>query len=193
MSSLRNPGVRRIGMVRTSKKSPWTRGAEDISMKAPEATGRMITICTLWGRMVSRAEMISSTGNKKGRLPSGFSLIEVLLAVVVLSLAILMIYRSNLSSMNVYSEYKNRLNIQSWAEEKIWEAKEKILQSDVPEEGQSAGEISHRNKTYQWRLEVKRDGSEDTYTIRLDIQWTEGRRTAALSRVSYVQKAGAKA
>lgn len=116
---------------------------------------------------------------------------EVLLAVIILSLAVATIYRSNLSSMNVFSEYKDKLSIQNWAENKIWEAKEKILEADAPETGESAGEYNPDGKSYQWRLEIKREDSEDSYTIHLDIQWREGRRAATLSRVSYVQKAGA--
>lgn len=115
-------------------------------------------------------------------------MVEVMMAVVILSLSVLMIYQSNLLSMNVYSEYANRLGIQSWAEQKIWEAKEKILQTEVPETGQSAGELNYQNRDYRWQLEVQSGESEDFYTIQLDIKWAEGRKTASLSRVSFAQK-----
>lgn len=111
-----------------------------------------------------------------------------MLAVVILTLSILIIYPSNLLSLSVYSEYTNRLNIQNWAEEKIWGAKEKILQSETPETGESAGELNYRNKTYQWRLEVQPTDLEDFYTIHLDVTWAGRREPASLSRTAYVRR-----
>ena len=132
--------------------------------------------------------MMSPTGNKREKCQeSGFSLIEVMLTVVVLTLIVLTIYPSNLLSLGVYGEYMNRLNIQNWAEEKMWETKEKILQSDAPEAGENTGELHYRNKTYRWRIEIQETDLKDFYTILLDIDWA-GRREASLSRTTSVRK-----
>ena len=130
--------------------------------------------------------MMLRIGNKPSQ--RGFTLIEVMIAVSILALGTVMITQSNMMSLDVYSRYENRLKIQNFAEEKIWEAKEQILESEFPEAGETTGEVSIKRKDYQWRLAVTAAGLKDLYQIRLDISWPEGRREGHLTRVSCVFK-----
>jgi len=119
-------------------------------------------------------------------------LIEVMIAASILSLGTVMISQSNMMSMDVYGRYVNRLSIQNWAEEKIWEIKQAMLESEVPNVGQTSGEVAQNNKTYNWHLAVQSTTSAsksfDLYTIQLSISWPEGSRSASLARSSYLLK-----
>ena len=134
--------------------------------------------------------MMLRIGNKNRE--AGFMLIEVMIAASILSLGTVMISQSNMMSMDVYGRYVNRLSIQNWAEEKIWEIKQAMLESEVPNVGQTSGEVAQNNKTYNWYLAVQSTTSAskffDLYTIQLSISWPEGSRSASLTRSSYLLK-----
>ena len=118
----------------------------------------------------------------------GFTFIEVIVAVSILSLGSVMVQQSNLSSLGVYGRYTHRLSIQNWAEEKVWEAKEAIYNSDAPEVSKSSGEIVRSGKRFQWNMNIGDTDIKDLYTIQLDITWQEGREKGRLTRGGFVQK-----
>ena len=132
--------------------------------------------------------MILRIGNKKKS--SGFTLIEVMVAVSILAFSTLLIQNTNLLSMDVYNHYLHLLNIQNWAEEKVWEAKEAILSAEIPSSamGQTSGQIERGNDNYQWTLDAKEGDSEEVFNIDLEIKWKEGNKDVSLSRLSYAFK-----
>ena len=130
--------------------------------------------------------MMSATGNEPGQ--RGFTLIEIMITVSILALGTVMITQSNMMSLDVYGRYDNRLKIQNFAGEKIWEAKEKILESEFPEAEETAGDVSIRHRDYQWRLAVTAAEIKNLYQIRLDISWPEGRREGHLTRLTRIFK-----
>ncbi|MBI4358374.1 MAG: prepilin-type N-terminal cleavage/methylation domain-containing protein [Candidatus Omnitrophica bacterium] len=133
--------------------------------------------------------MMLKIGNKSRS--SGFTLIEVMVTVAILSLSTVMISQSNLMSMSAYGRYVNRLGIQNWAEEKVWEAKERILESVVPEVGKTSGEVEIGSRAYRWELELVelREKEElHLYAINLDVSWAERGQAASVKRHSYLLK-----
>ena len=135
--------------------------------------------------------MMLKTGNEKSSL--GFTLIEVMVTAAVLALGTGFIFQSNLMNMNVYGRYVNRLSIQNWADQKIWEAKEAILENDFPDAGKSSGNVEGKVKTYHWELETSESASNDIasnrlYEINLNVSWPEGGQTSRLVRSSFFLK-----
>ena len=130
--------------------------------------------------------MTSTIGVKKKNL--AFTLIEVMVTVAILSLATVMISQSNLMNMNVYGRFANLMAIQNWAEEKIWEAKEEVLASEIPEAGESSGTYESENKTYEWHLSVSEETSGSLYGILLTVTWNDAGQEKSLERHSYVHR-----
>ena len=136
--------------------------------------------------------MIRTTGDKSPL--AGFTLVEVLIAAAIFSMAMVFIVPANLMSIHVYQRYINRLVIQNWASEKIWEAKQSIFESDtLVQTGETSGEVEIENKNYAWSLNVKEIDHNPTdknilYAIRLNISWPEGKGGGELMRNSYLVK-----
>lgn len=126
--------------------------------------------------------------NVKRKFQRGFTFVEIMVAVSILSLGAVMAHQSNLSSLDVYGRYSRRLSIQTWAHEKIWAAKEAIYGSDAPEFGKTSGEVVRREKQFDWDLNIEDTDIKDIYVMQLNVTWKEGRDRARLTRSGFVQK-----
>jgi len=119
----------------------------------------------------------------------GVTLIEVMIAVAILSLGTLIISESNMNSMNVYGRYANLVMIHDWADQKIWEAKEEIFESEIPNTGSNAGTVTRQGRNYNWRQEVSsKDKENELYTVSLTVEWEERGRTMNTSRYGFLFK-----
>lgn len=127
--------------------------------------------------------MILRIGNREA-----FSLIEVMVTVSILALGTVAICQANLAALNAYSRYTGRLAVRGWAEEKIWEAKESLLQSEFPEAGKTSGQFRLENRNYEWELDIESYEVKDFYSIDLQVKWRAGVIPLALSRASFMQK-----
>ena len=130
--------------------------------------------------------MTSPIGNK-----AGFTFIEVMVAVSILALGTVVICQANLTALNAYSRYTHRLGIRDWAETKLWEAKEKIMDSDFPEGGKSSGEFKEKTKSVLWVLDVEPYQTpevKDFYSVDLKLTWEENNSPLNFSYASLIQK-----
>lgn len=127
---------------------------------------------------------------KSSKHPKGFTLLEVLVTVSILALATVFISRTNLLSAAVFGRYANLLEIQNWAAEKIWNAKESILTEEFPETGMSQGVIEGATRPYRWQLITEQKGEKLTelYEISLQILWKEGGHDNRLERYGALMK-----
>ncbi|MFH0985426.1 MAG: prepilin-type N-terminal cleavage/methylation domain-containing protein [Candidatus Omnitrophota bacterium] len=128
------------------------------------------------------------TGTKKSS--RGFSLIEVLITVSLLGLATVFITQANLLSGAVYGRYANRLDVQNWAAQKLWEVKEAILIEDFPDVNPPEGTIEGKTRPYQWKvtLEQQQEKLTELYGIHLEILWKEAGQDNRLDRYGAVMK-----
>lgn len=128
---------------------------------------------------------MSRTGNRRQR---GFTLIEVMATVAILSLGTVFICQSNLTSMSVYGRSLNRLKIQNFAEQKMWEGREAVFSQDPPSTNTTNGVVRLDGKDYRWELAVQATDSEDFYEIKLNASWDEGSQNIQLARFGMVYK-----
>lgn len=124
--------------------------------------------------------MTSGTGNK------GFTLIELMIAASILAAGTILIQQGLLRSANVLSHHAYALAAQRWAEEKLWEAREAELYSDVPQNAAGSGTFTASQKVFGWSLEVEaRSGEAELRYFNLLVGWTEGNRRVELNRAAY--------
>ncbi len=131
--------------------------------------------------------MTSRIGSNR-KIPRGFTLIEVLITVSILSLGTVLIAQSNMMSLGAYGLYSDRLKVQNWAEEKLWKAQEAILAESPADE--NSGEETIDGRAYRWSLSVTSDLYEkvEFYTIDLRVRWKEGARNDELFRRATLRK-----
>ncbi len=132
--------------------------------------------------------MILSTGTKNGS--RGFSLIEVLITVSLLALATVFITQANLLSGSVYGRYANRLEVQNWAAQKIWDIRESILAEDFPDVSPTQGTVEGKTRSYRWNaaIEEQKEKLTELYLIRLEVLWREGGQENRLDRYGAMMK-----
>ena len=118
-------------------------------------------------------------------MKAGFSLIEVMVAAAILSLSTLVITESNLMNLNVYGRFANRVAVQTWAEQKLWEAKENVFSSEVPETGETQGTYETQTRSYQWHLTVTEEKEKQLYSILLKVGWIDNGQEVGIERLTY--------
>ena len=73
--------------------------------------------------MVGRTILSVGSNPVSEETRSGFTLFEIVVAVVILSVGIVAIYEALIVSVNGFSYYSNALTVQSWMGRKLWEAR----------------------------------------------------------------------
>ena len=108
-----------------------------------------------------------------------------MVAAAVLALGTVLIYDAFFISLDSYNYYVDYLNVASWADDKIWQAEAKLLQSG-PLHTQEAGEFTENNKVFSWNLNYGLlDEQTGLYSIDLFLSWKRGKKEFALSRNTY--------
>lgn len=124
--------------------------------------------------------MTSKIGNK------GFTLIEIMVTTVVLSLGTVLIYGAFFTSLDSFNLYTNYLSLAPWMDEQVWLAQDNLSKLGVLAQGQTAGEFQKSGKVFKWGLNYSLI-DEGLYKIDLDLYWQQGQRKAGLSRSAYAQ------
>ncbi|GEM_PF-2289262 len=117
---------------------------------------------------------------------AGFTLIEVMLAVVFLALGTLMIQEGFLRSANLYGRYVNTMRASVWMNGRLWGAREAVLALDEAPSSDN-GELILDGVPFHWALDV-REVDKDLYALRLAMEWNEGSRPLSVIREIYATK-----
>jgi hypothetical protein len=126
--------------------------------------------------------MISRTGNKRS-----FSLIEVLSAVAVLSLGFVFIYQVYFVFLDLFSYYKDYLQLGLILDEKLWETEQIFRYNPQIQDIQTNGIFKIDNKDFDWNLNYDLLDKESTlYRIDLNLKGQEGKRRFNLKRSSFI-------
>ena len=116
----------------------------------------------------------------------GFTLIEVMVAVAVLSFGLVLVYQAFFIALDSFNYSADYLQISPWMDEKIWEAQDSIRRTGKLEDNQTQGEFIARNKKFDWTLSLNSlDPSGNLSAIDLEIGWKEARRNVKASRWGY--------
>jgi len=125
--------------------------------------------------------MMSKTGNKEA-----FTLVEVLVAMMVLALGTVLIYESFFKSLDAFNYYSRYLTLTSVMDEKVWEAGDSIARLGNLSAIKNSGTFSSNNRDFRWSLSdspIEEQGN--LFRIDFALHWREGKRNIWLSRATY--------
>ncbi len=117
---------------------------------------------------------------------TGFTLMEVMVATVILSLGTVLIYSSFFTSLDSFNRYTNYLSVISWMDEHLWHAQDELTKLGAQAQLQSAGDFQNAGKDFKWGLNYSLI-DDGLYRIDLDLYWQQGQRKAGLSRSAYAE------
>jgi len=130
---------------------------------------------------------MSITGNKKDS-QRAFTLIEVMVAVAVLSFGLVLIYQAFFIVLDTFNYGADYLEVSPWINEKIWQAQDSIIHKGSLAEIAPEGEFVLQNKKFTWSLKSAQiSGLNDLSSLNLEVSWKEGKRTAQVSRNAYAR------
>ena len=118
-------------------------------------------------------------------MKQGFTLIELMVAVAILSLGIVIIYQSFFSILNYFNYYIDYLDVAYWPDEEIWQIKEEWDKNGDFTYMEGEKTLVKGKKAYRCNLAFSPVES-DLYKIHLILSWREGKRNIHLSRTTYV-------
>jgi prepilin-type N-terminal cleavage/methylation domain-containing protein len=107
---------------------------------------------------------------------SGFTLVEIMITVAVLSLGTLLIHQGLLRSADALGHYNNLLAAQEWAEDKLWDTRESLLySSDGATAVPAGGSFTEFGKEFECVITTKpQSNAENFYGIQIQVSWQEG-------------------
>jgi prepilin-type N-terminal cleavage/methylation domain-containing protein len=130
--------------------------------------------------------MILLIGSK---IKPAFTLLELIISIIVLSLGIVGIYEGFFTSLQATSYTKNYLKIQLWMEEKLWQLQDKLLRYKTLLAQKNQGSFTLGGKKFFWNFSyflIEGTKERNLYEIVLSVRWKEGRRDVKLVRSTYV-------
>lgn len=118
----------------------------------------------------------------------GFTLVEVMVATVILALGTVFLSESFFISLDSYNYCSRYLQVLSWADEKVWEAEEALSRLGPAASFNNAGEFTEKGRNFTWYLAhtpLESDGS--LYKVDFEMSWQEGARKARIQRSTYAR------
>lgn len=127
--------------------------------------------------------MMSRIGIKQG-----FTLIEVMVATVILAVGTMYLSHSFFITLDSYNYCARYLRVLPWADEKVWEAQESLRRFGPAAVITNAGSFTERGKDFSWYLAYAPAGPDDSlYKIDFEVSWQEGNRKARIQRSTYAR------
>ena len=101
----------------------------------------------------------------------GFTLIEVLIALMVISISLVAIAGEMISMLNAANTMQERTYASWIAHNKVTEMR---LANVVPEVSTSSGELDYANREWAWRAVVSETGVENLYRVDVTVSEPDG-------------------
>lgn len=127
------------------------------------------------------------------RRNKGFTLLEVVLAVAILSLGLVMVVRSYVSSLRAVKTSQNFLAADLLLEKKIWDWEEQVRLattqpgSVVPGDEEGNFEAPFDNFAYRIWMEEEAE-SPPLYKSTFKVSWQQRKNEHSVSSISYTRK-----
>jgi prepilin-type N-terminal cleavage/methylation domain-containing protein len=138
--------------------------------------------------------MILPTGSSKAsketlaRRQVGFSLVEVMICVVILSLGLFSVNQTLLRSLSSLHYIETRFEANRVAENKIWEIQNQALHQKVAPGSRESGTLLGADKTFEYEASAHPiDHMNRLYKVRFVVRWLESGREKALIRNFYIR------
>jgi len=126
----------------------------------------------------------------KTRKDPGFSLVELMIAVSILSVGIVAVLTSFLNSASLLDSLHNRLAAINFLEGKISDLRQKAIEEDGIEPDSSQEEIALGNRRAEFRLEIQPLDVEELKDYineaKFSLSWQEGNKNKDESLVTYL-------
>jgi len=124
--------------------------------------------------------------SKIGTSDRGFTLIEVMLAAMALSLGALLIYQSFFMTLDAHNYCRSYFTIASWSDEKMWQAQEEVTRFGAIVDIDSMGQLTKDGKVFRWALSCYPvDEESGLYSVDMMTVWQDGRRASKILRNGY--------
>ena len=135
--------------------------------------------------------MISPTGKNNPNFGNshGFTLIELMAAVVILSFGLVLVLRSFVTAVDAVKRLESIPPAVHLLEEKMEEIKNDNREQKNVSAGESAGEFpAWKNETYAWKLNMNPTPSEGNLSeAQMTITWKQGTSQRTLSAFTYLE------
>ncbi|MBN1872380.1 MAG: prepilin-type N-terminal cleavage/methylation domain-containing protein [Candidatus Omnitrophica bacterium] len=115
----------------------------------------------------------------------GFTLVEVMVATMILALGAALIYESFFRSADAHGYAQAYFSVSPWLEEKIWRTQDSIERYGTSAPIATEGKASIGNKEYEWEMTYGLAGENDEqqiYDIELILFLQYGENVRELSR-----------
>jgi prepilin-type N-terminal cleavage/methylation domain-containing protein len=140
-----------------------------------------------WSEFRPPKECRNLIGKKIHELSQGgFTLIEIMVTVAILTFGVVAIYQSLFISLDTYSLYSHHLSVLHRMDEILWTTREDLLRTRSLIPGETGDRIADENKAFDWHLSILPMNIEvGLYRLRLTFSWQEGKRTINVLRETY--------
>jgi prepilin-type N-terminal cleavage/methylation domain-containing protein len=132
--------------------------------------------------------MGTTVGKKSGGRPSlgdgGFSLVETLLAVLILAVGLTLVLRSFGSSLDALGNSAGYTRGLALVEERLWELESKG--SIVP--GTTTGQFAEEDRDFRWEVKASELGQMKLCETQVTVSWAQRGRPRAISVVTYLKR-----
>jgi len=132
--------------------------------------------------------MGTTVGKKSGGRTSlddeGFSLVETLLAVLILAVGLTLVLRSFGSSLDALGNSAGYTRGLALVEERLWELEAKG--SIVP--GTSTGQFAEEDRDFRWEVKASELGEMKLCETQVTVSWAQRGRPRAVSVVTYLKR-----
>jgi prepilin-type N-terminal cleavage/methylation domain-containing protein len=188
------------------KKSLLIPGGENINIKARAIIGFPIMTSFHLVKTELKVRMILQIGSKwllcmkkiSYRISSrrgfglggsnlrGFTFIELMVAVSILSLGLVSIYEAFFMSLDAVNYCEDYLNNLSLVDEKICLAQDLLYRQGPEAKIDTSGDFTRNHRNFRWALSYfPVGGIKNLYQVTSSIRWTNGKRKALLVRSAY--------
>ena len=118
----------------------------------------------------------------KGCCPGGFTLLEVLISLAIISIVLITCLRAQNQSIQVYNLSRDMTVATILARQKIGE----IEAAGFPELGEDEGDFEEQFPGFTWKKAVSMTPFEEARRVDLSIIWKDGIRERRVDVVSYI-------
>ena len=118
----------------------------------------------------------------QGRIPKGFTLLEVMMALAILAIVFVVLLGLRNRDMVLAKHASNLTAASLLAQEKLVEAE----LAGFPELGKQKGDFGKRNENFTWEQTVVPMPLEQVREVQIRVMWNEGQHEEDVTLVSYI-------